>query len=32
MNKYGSESDQRNYALYYAFERLQKDILEDNFV
>lgn len=30
MNKYGSESDQRNYALYYAFERLQKDILEDN--
>lgn len=30
MNKYGSKSDQRDCALHNVFERLKKDILEDN--
>ena len=29
INKYGGEGDQRDYALYSVFERLQEDILED---
>ena len=29
INKYGSESNQRDYALYNAFERLQQDILDN---